>query len=297
MFKNVIIDILKYFDDKPLVKHVYTEIHNLRSKHIFNKNQFYCFESKDGIFIGVYDPDSHPTWSQMSMGSFEVQETNLIKELIPSMSCFIDIGAHIGIYSCLVSRQKPIPIYIFEPNSTNIASLKKNLEINKVKKAQLFKTGLSDKRQIVKMYGGDAMGSVVKNSFKNVPAASQLIKLRKLDEFIDTIPMTKNMVIKIDVEGHEYQVVLGAKKFIINHKPSYVLVEIVRYWGGMENPRFLDTFKLFSDMGYKAYSIMSNHNRLLLSKVITTKNEKGGNYLFIRNGKRVLKNLSKHINH
>lgn len=84
-------------------------------------------------------------------------------------------------------------------------------------------------------------------------------------------------IIKIDVEGHELQVLQGAITTINNNKP-YLIVEILK---GSENSELI--YDLMDKMGYRCYVILNNIHLKL--KLLTTPADmnidfKSENFLF-----------------
>ena len=61
-----------------------------------------------------------------------------------------------------------------------------------------------------------------KNSIKN----SIILKTSTIDSYVDENDIDKIDLLKIDTEGHEFQVLMGAKKTINENKIGYILIEI-----------------------------------------------------------------------
>lgn len=61
-----------------------------------------------------------------------------------------------------------------------------------------------------------------KNSIKN----SIILKTSTIDSYVNENDIDKIDLLKIDTEGHEFQVLMGAKKTINENKIGYILIEI-----------------------------------------------------------------------
>lgn len=180
---------------------------------------------------------------------FEVCKT--ILEYATPDSDIIDIGANIGLVTLGIKRILEInnaknyvnKFHCFECNDDTFSYLKYNTRHHK--DIILYNFGLSDSPQIANMeinnynYGCNMVKQIYDNSnngieilendFKEVN--NSLFTEKKM--FISLIPLdlfynlfeTKISVIKIDIEGMEYKVLLGAKNLIEKHKPV-IVVEI-----------------------------------------------------------------------
>jgi len=63
---------------------------------------------------------------------------------VASDDVFYDIGANIGVYSCIVGSDTDIVVNTFEPIPENIARLSTNMNLNNVS-GNIFQLPLSDK--------------------------------------------------------------------------------------------------------------------------------------------------------
>lgn len=65
-----------------------------------------------------------------------------------SPKVIFDLGANVGLYSCLLSELYPdAVIYAFEPLLSNFENLKKNIELNNLSNVKPFDFGMADKEQ------------------------------------------------------------------------------------------------------------------------------------------------------
>jgi FkbM family methyltransferase len=278
--KDKIINTLRLVNNLPGFRRVFYWIHEIRCTP-FKPPGFIASLIDNSFLLGVYNIECSPTWKRMANGSFEEAETEVVKKLINYFDLFIDIGGHIGYFTCLVGSIKPdTEIMVFEPSPTNFKSLEKNIGINRLNNVKKFNIGLSNKSDFALLYGVDALSSFNKGSFGSQPAVQQNIKLEPLNLFTEQIPLNKNVFIKIDVEAKEYDVIKGADIFIKKIRPIGLMVEICDEWSGGTNPHFKDTFDLITSFGYKSYLI---DTKFPLKETNSIEKLAGANYLFIRN--------------
>jgi FkbM family methyltransferase len=121
---------------------------------------------------------------------------------------FFDIGANIGFYS-LLGAHLGAKTYAFEPFPSTRSILIKNVN---GKNVEVYPYAVSDKKGKLKMVTGryPGLNKISENGKTEVESIS-------LDEF-GVIPT----IMKVDVEDHEMDVFMGAKKLIEEHAPIIV---------------------------------------------------------------------------
>jgi hypothetical protein len=96
-------------------------------------------------------------------------------------------------------------------------------------------------------------GSTLNPDFlgKSNSSLSQIVSIKKLDSYSSTIPF-KDSFLKIDVEGHELQVLLGADKILRECRPT-LFIEIAKTLNSRnyKNPDFDRTLDLLFSLDYK----------------------------------------------
>lgn len=146
---------------------------------------------------------------------------------------FYDIGANIGFYTCVFS-QEASTVHAFEPNPEAEGLLKQNLEKNSLTNIEIHETGLSDEngyRSLGRVPGKTALGMA-----KLSDEAGE-IRVRTLDSILQDEGMEMPDMVKIDVEGHEDQVLEGMKDTIVEAGP---ILYIESHGGSGELERILD---------------------------------------------------------
>jgi FkbM family methyltransferase len=142
----------------------------------------------------------------------------------------IDIGANIGYNALMFSDYGPVHAY--EPLFHKI--VKMNIEKNILKNTiELKPYALSDKTQTIPMYYPNSVNTT---GLRNYGGSSMYLKewsdessktdveCHRLDDVYTGIPS----IIKIDVEGHELEVLKGAEQIIRKYKPT-ILIEIFEF--------------------------------------------------------------------
>lgn len=146
--------------------------------------------------------------------------------------CFLDVGANIGIYTWEVRNYSPNrKIIAFEPDPNNFDLLQMTLQHSDLKNINILPLGLSSVSIKATFLQDDLTSATGTLETENKPWVEQylngsakkiFVNTTTIDEVI-TNPPTPSFV-KIDVEGHELEVLQGAKK-ILNQEKPVLLVE------------------------------------------------------------------------
>ena len=198
-------------------------------------------------------------------GSFFITgERNVIEKLRKfEINLSLDIGAHQGLYSKLLLEKTQSHVIAFEPFRENCKKIK-DLNKDQISRITIKQIALSNERKNKKIYFFDKqsqLSSLMKdiNKFsynKNKKLKYIKIKTDKLDNCINKeLKNFKHKIdlMKIDTEGHEFEVLLGAKKIIHNHKPKFIQIEI--NWHNLfSNKNIFDFSKILKN--YKFYIIL-----------------------------------------
>lgn len=155
---------------------------------------------------------------------------------------FIDIGADFGKYTVSLGKYfekygSNLKIISFEPETVTFNLLGRNIKLNRLKNVTAFNIALSDKLGKRSFYIEETMGMFI--SYKS-ESKKVLLATQKLDNYIRYLDSKYNEVyIKLDVEGHEIEVLKGARNFIKKATKVTLLVEDSSIYRGNELLHFL----------------------------------------------------------
>jgi FkbM family methyltransferase len=140
----------------------------------------------------------------------EVPQMTALMSLLTDDCTFIDCGANVGLWTCNVARLRAVHpqlrVMAFEANPDTFERLQKS--ISSFDNVNAFCCALSDGERELQMFEAAASGSfgVHYGSFQ-IAGSNRAIAAKPLDAFTDGL---NNLILKIDVEGHELEVLRGA---------------------------------------------------------------------------------------
>ena len=212
------------------------------------------------------------------------KELKIIDKFADRSKDALDIGVYRGVYSYKLSQNFK-NIHSFEPNPLLFPYLEKNLK-KIVKNIKLYNLALSDKNGVAELKLPTRSKSIFKTNIEelyklgaatihpdnNIKEYKKFsIKTAKLD---DIGINNKIGFIKIDVEGHEKNVLMGGKSLIKEHKPV-MLVEIEERH--TKKP-IKETINFIRNFNYNCYYLYEN-NMIDIDKIFPKNLE--NNFIFL----------------
>ncbi len=158
-------------------------------------------------------------------GYYEKLELDIFSELAKESITFFDIGANIGMYSLIANKSNSkIRSFAFEPTPDNIALIKRNVKLNNAKKVSVIESAVSNKVGTADISLGPT-GSGTNSLSINYGGEMIHVATITVDSFCKKNKTTPDLM-KVDVEGHENQVLIGAKNILKTTKMT-VLIEYI----------------------------------------------------------------------
>jgi FkbM family methyltransferase len=192
----------------------------------------------------------------MQKGSFEVEETRIIREMLKSSDVFLNVGANVGYYAAH-ALQAGVSTVLFEPHPDNVAMLLRNLRVNRWN-AEVHCTACGETNDVLELYGGGTAASLLPGWAGQSISHVNLVPVTPLDSLVGNRFHGQRILCLVDVEGAELAVLSGAAQFL-NRTPRPVwVVEIcidVHQPDGKLNAKLLETFDVFYSRNYAAFML------------------------------------------
>ena len=172
-------------------------------------------------------------------------EKEFLAKLLSPDSVVADVGANQGLYSLWFARSVPQgQVYAFEPDPILFQSLAANLQANRLQNVTAIEAAVSSKSGNLSLSKGwlnrgDNRASVQQTAANGV----QVVQAVTIDEVVKSGRLD---LLKIDVQGFELQVLLGAQQTIASNPGITILLEFWPYglrMAGSEPAELLDFLK------------------------------------------------------
>lgn len=169
-------------------------------------------------------------WSGIT-GGWEKVSLGLWIELCKTSNTILDIGANTGVYSLIAKSINPLAsVYAFEPVSRVFNKLIHNNTINNYDIVCIEKAvSDSDGEAVIFDTGGEHTYSVTVNKNLNqagTPIYQTTISTIQLSTFIESNSIKAIDLMKIDVETHEPEVLIGMGAYLQKYQPT-LLIEVL----------------------------------------------------------------------
>jgi FkbM family methyltransferase len=154
-------------------------------------------------------------------GLHEFYDMGFLLHLLREGDVFIDVGANIGSYTILASAEIGAKTISIEPVPSTFCYLKDNIALNNIGNlVEAHNIGLAGSNGSIKFTGTlDTVNHVATNDDKGV-----------IEVQVDTLDSVVNArnpcLIKIDVEGYEFEVLKGACETLMNQSLKALIVEL-----------------------------------------------------------------------
>lgn len=190
-------------------------------------------------------------WEIFFKGYYAKNIIDLIKKYLPRDGAFVDVGANVGAYT-LIAAKIAREVIAIEPVPEIASRLQENCSLNNLANVKIVRFVISDTEGKTQLYIPeidanksssvyDAKASGARHITSDVTTLDALLAGKKID------------FIKIDVEGHDRNVIMGAREIIKKYKPIIVFEEC-----GDEAPTEIskETIdQLFKEAGYEQIQI------------------------------------------
>ncbi len=167
-------------------------------------------------------PDNYVDRNLWVHGGFEKRQMETMRQAASQVSfdAFLDIGANMGLYSCIFGTDNIVPhIHAFECDPRNLYQLYGHIAMNKLlNTVTVHAMAVGDEAKDVSFTLAPDNNSG-KSGVSDVSEESgQTITVRQ-DTIDNTLPLSgKTLMIKIDVEGYETAVIKGMADTLRNNR-------------------------------------------------------------------------------
>jgi FkbM family methyltransferase len=162
-------------------------------------------------------------------------DTGIIGALMGELAAgdaFWDVGASLGVYS-LVAASKLAgsgSVIAFEPEARSFAWLEANIALNQMKNVKAVNLALGRSKGelalAVTEFAGSGAHTLITENLGSQSVAKQTVRIERGDALAREMNLPLPNVIKIDVEGFEYDVLSGLGDLVASARCKALLCEV-----------------------------------------------------------------------
>ncbi|HQW12698.1 MAG TPA: FkbM family methyltransferase [Saprospiraceae bacterium] len=227
-------------------------------------------------------------------GKSHSSEIRLARYLILSLrenDHFLDIGAHFGYFTLLANQLVGVggQIISIEPSSKSFKLLRQN--VDGLKNIRIYQKAVSNTTEPITFYEFPNLHSEYNTSdvtqfendswYRQSPPVKVTVEATTIDELVKTGSFCPH-IIKMDVEGAEYQALQGGINFLCSGSPQ-VIMEYVEPKRKNENHK--KSMDLLLSLGYVGHVIQSDGSLQAIIEVdsyLTRQGLESDNLVFIK---------------
>lgn len=180
--------------------------------------------ANDGFFLTINLMDFECFQHTMPLSAGKSSEMLLVDCLLPFSQGFLDIGANYGVFSLFACARAPhCQVFAFEAQEKLCRAIQMARTANKFENLSVVHLALGDREEMVDFFVPDSGSGVGSLFFDNASRFSKAhgvpVHMTTLDHALEKTGIGNVDLVKIDVEGVETEVVIGASETINRYRP------------------------------------------------------------------------------
>jgi len=194
---------------------------------------------------------------------FELRERQILCQLVGSDALFVDIGAHFGLFSLVLSEAIPgLRCLAVEPEPSNFSALRENIDASGYTGSIVaVECALGSQSGIGRLRLNSSMGhhlSLQDNGSNSEAIDVQVLSLDQLlAQYSEPDWSERPIWLKIDTEGRESDVFFGARDLFKSQRIQGVLWEF--RVGHLENPNKNSILDFLDEFGFESIPISDSN--------------------------------------
>jgi FkbM family methyltransferase len=168
------------------------------------------------IRVSLRRPERANFWRRVETGAWEAATLRFVRNTIDEGTTFVDIGAWIGPIS-LVAGARAKRVIAIEPDPIAASELEENVALNDAP-ILVWRAGIDAARGSLRLFAKTGFGDTMTSSLGDPAGESIRVEAVTFDDISATIDARPGkVVVKMDVEGHEFEVGEQLVAFVRRH--------------------------------------------------------------------------------
>lgn len=173
------------------------------------------------------NPTDHVSRTLVNFGVWEPTVSETIRSLLDPADVFVDVGAHMGYHTLIASKAVGPKGHVLsvEPFPENMVCLARMVRRNELLNVSIISNAISDACRLSYLFAGKC-GNLGQTSFRAVSNMGVAAICTRMDEVVPRDLWHRIRLIKIDVEGAEYQVISGMSALLQAGCCDFIICEV-----------------------------------------------------------------------
>ncbi|MBU3578636.1 FkbM family methyltransferase [Polynucleobacter sp. 73C-SIWE] len=191
---------------------------------------------------------------------YEEATRRVVERILKKGDIFLDLGSHIGFYALIAARivGETGHVYAFEPTPATRDTLDKNVIDNGLKNIITVESfGVSDcSKNVNFIVNSDSSECNKISQFDE--GVENLIKIKtiSIDKYAIINSIKKINLVKMDIEGAEYQAIIGMRKIISENPDIKLIFEYNRKIMNENGSSRVNIFNILKELGFNKFTII-----------------------------------------
>jgi FkbM family methyltransferase len=185
-------------------------------------------ETPSGVFL--VDPASNFGHQVQSETGYEPEMRETLEKLIQEQDTFIDLGGNEGFFSVVASKLTGPSgrVICIEPQQRLQKVLRQNFKQNGAENVEIVCSLIGDEEGHAELYESPDTnsGSSSRYQVTRYPLPRQKVGQTTLVRLFEELNIARVRLIKIDIEGAEYEAIFGARQLFQDEVFDYIALEL-----------------------------------------------------------------------
>lgn len=206
--------------------------------------------------------DVTESWVSREVDLRGIHEEHILEKIIDNLKegdTFIDVGANVGHHALFAAKrvEKTGRVFAFEPVPSSAENILKSKEKNNFTQLEIIQKAVSNTKDVISFYVypySDISGKT--QNFTD--RTSKKIKVQQIildEELFENKKIIRCDLIKIDVEGYEYDTLIGGEKIIDQYKPKIILEYSPVFYERLNPSHSYEILRFLQNKKYRLFDI------------------------------------------